>query len=223
MTSYRPISCLPDSPCSRCSSVLHSRWEVTASYQCSRLPSGQSYSTQPPTHERTRWDARVCQSDSVSHSELRSQRRVPASISTGSTAEASTFHLIMHLRALANRPGMLKSNIQSRSHVWPRTADRACRMLRQEVPLIWPQNGRTVKQNWTTFQLLKKRDQIKLQKQQTKSMERKTTMGTRNASISKCRLSVSPGNWLTSSKFTNTHQVCGPALSWLLFLIWFIC
>lgn len=53
MTGYRPISCLWPPPCSHCSSVLHSRWAVTASYQCSWLPIGHTYSTQPPTHACT--------------------------------------------------------------------------------------------------------------------------------------------------------------------------
>lgn len=98
----------------------------------------QSEIQRPATHACTcmctcaRWDTGVCQSDGVIHSELGSQRCVVASISTGSSAAASTFHLIKHTRALANRPGVLKSNVQSCSHVWPRTADRSCRMLRQE-------------------------------------------------------------------------------------------
>lgn len=39
------------------SSVLHSRWDVTASHQCSKTPKGserQHPATHPPTHERAR-------------------------------------------------------------------------------------------------------------------------------------------------------------------------
>lgn len=180
---FSTISCLRDSPCSHCSSVLQSKWEVTASYRCSWLPSGQRYSSQPPTHacthERARWDARVCQSDSVSHSEFCSQGRIPASISTGSTAAASTFC------ALANRPGVLQSNSQSCSHVWP--GQQLAPAGGSATKKRWNVNHWT----WTTFQLLNKCDQIKLQKQQTQFMGCKTTMGARNTSISERRVSVS--------------------------------
>lgn len=41
-------------------SVFHSRWDVTVSYQRSRLPGTQRYSTH--THKHTHWDGWACQS-----------------------------------------------------------------------------------------------------------------------------------------------------------------
>lgn len=104
-------------------SVFHSRWDVTVSYQCSRLAGTRRYSTHTHTGmdgsanqpSRLQPSPRLCvlSQNSVTHTQLCSQWSVSASIFTGNIAAASTFYLIMHLHTLANKPSMLKSAMQT--------------------------------------------------------------------------------------------------------------